>query len=216
VNANALAVMLKAPAPGAVKTRMVPPLTPEQAAGLYECLVKDTLASLVPLKGVDIYAACLGSISSVAALVPEGVEAFEQGGEGLGERMLDVLKKLFERGYARCAVVGSDLPDLPAQYVLDAFALIEGGENFVLGPAEDGGYYLAAADAPYEPVFTSIRYSTPTVLERTLERAEENSIKTALVSPWHDIDTIEDLRLLRSNLRAPLSSAYIASLDIPL
>lgn len=216
MNANALAVMLKAPVPGFVKTRMVPPLTPEQASRLYECLVRDTFASLASLNGVDIYAAYLGSPDAVAALVPDGVELFNQCGEGLGERMHDALRRLFERGYARCGVVGSDLPDLPAQYVLDAFALIEDGENLVLGPADDGGYYLAASDAPYEQVFTSIRYSTPTVLERTIEKAGENSIKTALVRPWHDVDTMEDLHLLRSNRRAPLSSAYIASLDIPL
>ena len=214
MNSCAIAVMVKAPVPGSVKTRLVPPLTHLQAARLYECLVKDTFATLCALadEGVDIYAACLGPLDSVRGIVPAGVELFCQSGDGLGERMRNALGSLFERGYERAAVVGSDLPDLPARYVEEAFAMLEGGVNLALGPATDGGYYLAACDAPYEPVFTSIRYSTPTVLEETIAKARENNIKCALVSPWHDIDTFEDLLLLRANPDAPESSRFVEGL----
>ena len=214
MNDNALAVMVKAPVPGSVKTRLVPPLTIEQAARLYECLVKDTFASIAAIKGVDIYAAYLGPLDAISGMVPQWAVPIAQRGDGLGERMYDILRRLFERGYARCAVVGSDLPDLPARYVEEAFAMIDGDVRLALGPATDGGYYLVACDGPYEPIFTSIRYSTPTVLQEMIAKARENNIKCALVSPWHDIDYAGDLPRLQSNPRAPLSSAYMETLDI--
>jgi len=214
VNDNVLAVMVKAPLPGSVKTRLVPPLTPEQAAKLYECLVRDTFSSLACLEGIDLYAAYLGPVEAVKAIVPEGVGLFAQTGNGLGERMRNILKRLLGQGYSRCAVLGSDLPDLPAGHVQEAFALLDGDVRLVLGPAADGGYYLVAADEAYGPVFTGIRYSTATVLDETMAKAEESDIRCALASQWHDIDTFEDLSLLRGNRRAPLSSAYIESLGI--
>lgn len=212
VNDNAIAVMVKAPVPGSVKTRLVPPLTREQAARLYECLVKDTFASIAAIEGVDIYAAYLGPLDAISGMVPQWAVPIAQRGDGLGERMYDILKRLFERGYARCAVVGSDLPDLPARYVEEAFALIEGDVRLALGPATDGGYYLVACDGPYEPIFTGMRYSTPTVLQETMAKARENNIRYALVSPWHDIDTFEDLLILRANPCAPESSRFVEGL----
>lgn len=214
VKANALAVMVKAPVPGSVKTRMVPPLTNQQAALLYECLVRDTFSSLSVLKGVDIYAACLGPPDAVRGMVPDGIEIFAQCGDGLGARMCSALGRLLSKGYKRAAVVGSDLPDLPARYVEEAFALLEGGASLSLGPATDGGYYLVAVDGPCECVFTGIRYSTPTVLDETLAKAAENNLRCALASPWHDIDDAGDLKRLQSSRRAPLSSAFIKSLGI--
>lgn len=214
MNGNALAVMVKAPVPGSVKTRMVPPLTHQQAALLYECLARDTFSSLSVLKGVDIYAACLGPPDAVRGMVPDGIEIFAQCGDGLGARMCSALGRLLSKGYKRAAVVGSDLPDLPARYVEEAFALLEGGASLSLGPATDGGYYLVAVDGPYESLFTGIRYSTPTVLDETLAKARKHSIEYALASPWHDIDDAKDLKRLQSSRRAPLSSAFIKSLGI--
>jgi len=209
---NALAVMLKAPVAGLVKTRMVPPLTHEQAARLYECLIRDTFSSLAALRDIDIYAAYLGPVDTVKDMVPDGVGIFPQSGDGLGERMFNTLSHLLDMGYKRCGVIGSDLPDLPARFIEEAFAALEGGAQLVLGPAADGGYYLAAVDGPYERVFTSVRYSTPSVLKETLARAQEGGIRYALASPWHDIDDAGDLALLKTNPSAPESSRFIEGL----
>jgi len=211
-SANALAVMLKAPVAGLVKTRMVPPLTHEQAARLYECLAMDTFSSLGSLRNIDIYAAYLGPVDTVKDMVPDGVGIFPQTGSGLGERMFNTLSHLLEMGYKRCGVIGSDLPDLPARFIEEAFAALEGGAQLVLGPAADGGYYLAAVDGPYELVFTSISYSTPSVLKETLARAAEGGIRYALASPWQDIDDAGDLALLEANPSAPESSRFIEGL----
>ncbi|MFQ5735839.1 MAG: TIGR04282 family arsenosugar biosynthesis glycosyltransferase [Thermodesulfobacteriota bacterium] len=209
---NALAVMLKAPVAGFVKTRLSPPLTPRQAAGLYECFIKDTFATAASLEGVDLFAACMGPGQRLKGLLPEGVAAFPQEGDGLGERMYNILKRLFSLGYGRVAIMGSDIPDLPETHITAAFGLLEAGAGLVLGPVEDGGYCLLAVDAPYETLFKGIRYSTPSVLAETLERARASSIGYRLLETWHDIDTFEDLQLLKANPGAPESSRFVKGL----
>ncbi len=213
---KAIAVMLKAPEPGLVKTRLVPPLTFAQAARLYECFIRDTFANLMPLEdaGIDVYAACTGRRELITGCLPEGVECFEQEGRGLGARMYNSLRHLFAAGYESAAVVGSDTPDLPADNAVEAFELLAGPVRLVLGPSTDGGFYLLAANGLFEPVFTGINYGTSAVLGETTAKARENKIEFRLAAPWHDMDTVEDLRLLKDNPAAPRSSAFIRSADL--
>jgi hypothetical protein len=139
----------------------------------------------------------------------------EQEGSGLGERIKNLFKLLFERGYNKVAVVGSDSPDLPIEYIREAFGLLDETTGLVLGPALDGGYYLVALQVLFPALFDGIDWSTPEVLAQTLERARGGSIGYRLLRPWHDIDTAEDLRFLRDNPMTPESAAYIAGLSTP-
>lgn len=229
---NALAVMLKYPGPGRVKTRLVPPLTREQASGLYSCFIKDFFPRAASLECADVFAAYAPDDGEggarggdreakiTAMLTSPGARSsatphaglVEQEGSGLGERINNLFKRLFERGYNKVAVVGSDSPDLPLEYIVQAFGLLDETTGLVLGPALDGGYYLVALQALSPALFDGIAWSTGEVLVQTLERARGSAIAYRLLRPWHDIDTAEDLRFLRDNPVTPESSAFLSGL----
>ncbi|MFQ5466441.1 MAG: TIGR04282 family arsenosugar biosynthesis glycosyltransferase, partial [Thermodesulfobacteriota bacterium] len=192
------------------------PLTPVQAAALYERFIRDTFANLRTIDaGIDLFAAVAPESDPglLRGVVPGGAAVFSQSGDGLGERISSVFDTLFARGYNRVVVIGSDSPDMPCSTVTEALALLgDGSAQLVLGPADDGGYFLVALSEPLSAPFEGIPWSTGAVLEATLQRAREAGIPVALTSGWHDIDRGEDIELLRANPSAPLSSAYLASI----
>ncbi|MBI5903510.1 MAG: TIGR04282 family arsenosugar biosynthesis glycosyltransferase [Deltaproteobacteria bacterium] len=210
-NKDALAIMLKAPVPGNVKTRLSPPLTQEEAAQLYRCFIEDVFIKAAGLKGVDLYAFCApegGGADALAGVVSPGVSTFPQEGEDLGARMRNVFKSLFDKGHKKVSIIGTDSPDMPVEYIRSAFTLLDEA-SLVLGPAKDGGYYLIAMNSLFETVFDGISWSTGAVLEQTIEKAKQASIAFKLLPLWHDIDTYEDLALLRGSVDAPVSSKYL-------
>ncbi len=215
---NALAVMLKYPVPGSVKTRLIPALTADEAAALYGCFIKDLFPRALALECADTFGA-YGPVEGVdpeerlAALLGADTPLIAQEGATLGERIRNLFTALFGRGYERVVIVGSDSPDLPGEYMEEAFALLAETE-LVLGPALDGGYYLVALKTAIPSLFDSIEWSTARVLEQTLERAREAGAACRLLKPWHDIDTPEDLRLLKDNPMTPESSCFIKALSI--
>lgn len=213
---NALAIMLKAPVPGEVKTRLCPPLTHKEAAGLYGCFIKDVFGKVGSLEGVDVYAAYTpdNALEQMTGLIPSGIRSFPQEGRDLGERMYNVFKHLFSKGHRNVAIIGSDIPDLPPEYLKDAFRALEEGAGCVFGPAKDGGYYLIGMDRLIEAPFTGIPWSTGATLEVTLAKMRENSIGYALISPWHDIDFPEDLAILKENPLAPASSGFLRKIAL--
>ncbi|MBI5826441.1 MAG: TIGR04282 family arsenosugar biosynthesis glycosyltransferase [Deltaproteobacteria bacterium] len=213
-NKDALAIMLKAPVPGNVKTRLSPPFTPVEAAGLYRCFIEDVFIKAAGLKGVDLYAFYApegGGADALGGVVPSGVSSFPQEGGDLGARMRNVFKSLFDKGYKKVSIIGTDSPDMPVEYIRGAFTLLDEA-GLVLGPARDGGYYLIAMNSLFETVFDGISWSTGAVLEQTIEKAEQASIAFTLLPVWHDIDTFEDLALLRASAGAPVSSNYLETM----
>jgi len=211
---NALVVMLKAPLPGLVKTRLTPPLTPVQAAGLYACFIRDTFNMLTLLKGVDIYAACApegleNGLCAFDGIVPDGFKRLLQRGDNVGRRMFNIFDELFKKNYKKVLIMGSDSPDLPHTYIEEAYALLDGQVKVVLGPAMDGGYYLIAMDAPSAVPFRMIPWSTEKALEMTIENLRFSAMSFKLLKPWYDIDTSDYLRLLKDNAAAPESSGFM-------
>ncbi len=219
-SAAALAVMVKPPLPGTVKTRLMPPLAPAEAAGLYRAFIADIFTTLegleAPAAGLDLFAAAAppAAPADFQGLVPSGAGFFLQQGYGLGERILSVFKGLEERGYARALVMGSDSPDMPSRLIGEACAaLSDPGADVVIGPAEDGGYYLIGASLPMEEaLFRDIPWSGPAVLEKTIERAREAGLALRLLETWHDIDRPEDLAFLLGSQGAPRSRAFLEAL----
>jgi hypothetical protein len=222
-NRSALAVMLKSPAPGRVKTRLTPPLTPEQASSLYRCFIEDTMRTVLGIPGVDVFAAYSPeSDPGYTARLAAGSEVFAQSGADLGERIFSVFSRLFAGGYSNVVVIGTDSPDLPPSFIEDAFARLAGGEaDMVLGPADDGGYYLVGLGTLARAPFEGVAWSTETVLDETLEKARGAGLAVSLLGPWHDIDRPEDLEYLRcagtggkggDTDGAPSSTAVLAGL----
>jgi hypothetical protein len=195
-------VMAKRPAPGATKTRLIPALSDEQAAALYECFLRDTL---------DIVRAVPGVTRTIAYPPGDGLHYFRQLagdfelapqiGATLGQRLAYVLGECLGRGQTPAVAMSSDSPTLPVEHVLRALAwLAEGGVDVVLGPCEDGGYYLIGLTVPRPRLLLGVEMSTPHVLADTLALAAEDGLKAGLLPPWYDVDAAEDLGRLRADL----------------
>jgi hypothetical protein len=200
---TALVVFAKAPVPGQVKTRLCPPLTPDEAATIHGTFVLDTLertkAAVTRLKlQADRYLACAPSSDLAFFRIMEerqAVSLLEQEGENLGARMNRACEMLFERGYQQVVIVGTDVPSLPLDYYRLALDQLT-RHDLVLGPALDGGYYMIGLKKVLPALFHDIPWSTDRVLAITREKAMSMGLSIALLPEWRDVDTIHDLRSL--------------------
>lgn len=216
---SALVVMLKYPEPGKVKTRLVPPLTEHEAADLYRCFVEDTFSRLQPLSRtgapggpVRIYGAFTPAErrEAVAALLPAGTPLISQRGRDLGERLSTIFDGIIDSHYEMVVIIGSDSPDIPLAYIQDALGLLnEKRGRVVLGPSEDGGYYLIAMDSPHTIPFERVSWGSDTVLNETIEGCRRGGIEVVLLPTWRDVDRVEDLEPLINNSRLPATSRFI-------
>ncbi len=204
---NALVVMTKAPRPGESKTRLVPPLTYEEAAAVAEALLTDQLNHLTNMAGAEVFVAFApqNSAAFFRALVPARFSCFSQEGENLGQRMRQAFQHLFTRGFKRVLLIGSDLPPLPLETLHAAYASLSAGRNIVLGPTADGGYYLIGMSRLVVDVFAGIHWSRPDVLARTLDKISRAGLSYELLPVCQDIDTPEDLARLYSEQHAQAS-----------
>lgn len=201
--ASALVIFAKAPIAGQVKTRLCPPLTPDEAATLHGSFVLDTLerskVAVAKLRlPLDRYLACTPSSTFVFFKIMEerhGVRLIDQVGDDLGTRMTQAFDIMFAQGYQRVLIVGTDVPSLPLEHYKEALALLE-SNDLVLGPALDGGYYLIGLKRSAPDLFSGIPWSTDQVLRLTQEKAGTLGLKAALLAPWRDVDTIEDVQAL--------------------
>jgi hypothetical protein len=213
--------MAKVPAAGAVKTRLCPPLRPEQAAGLAQCFLLDRVEQLAGLEATDTAVAFAPADreAELAALLPGGVRRVAQSGADLGARLDRVLTDLLAEGYAGAAAVDADSPTLPTEYLRVACAhLRAGSSDVVVGPSEDGGYYLIGLRRPAPALFHDMPWSTPAVLAETLERIRRLDWRVVLLPPWFDVDRGTDLARLRAippggvaPFRPPRTLAFLAA-----
>lgn len=194
--------MARAPAPGRVKTRLCPPLGPEQAAEFYECVLRDVLSDLAPSERWDTWVAYAERSRDYFQRLPEqGIALLPQRGASLGARMHAVFVDLCHAGYRHVVLVGSDIPTLRAASIRKACEVLQTGRSdVVLGPADDGGYYLIGLTRPEESLFSGIVWSTASVLEDTVARARQLEFRVRMVAGTYDVDVAEDLDTLRRDL----------------
>jgi uncharacterized protein len=220
---RALFMVAKRPAAGQTKTRLCPPLTASVAAELYGCFLRDSIEILRDVVGVERTIAYYPAAAApfFHALAPD-LARVPQVGDGLGERLDHLMTDALARGASQVVVMSSDSPTLPAAYVTAAFAALAGGHDVVLGPSDDGGYYLIGVVAPQPRLLREVPMSTPTVLHDTLALAATLGLRVALLPPWYDIDTATDLSRLRTELaaqalagqiRAPHTAAFLRVTD---
>jgi len=199
----ALVIFAKAPIAGQVKTRLCPALTEDEAATLHGSFVLDTLERTKAAAGafklpLDRFLACAPSREHVFFRIMEarhGVTLLDQEGDDLGGRMRHTFDQLFAHDYRQVCLVGTDVPSLPLTHYRDAFTALT-RHDLVLGPAKDGGYYLIGMTAPHPALFENIPWSTDQVLALTQQKAASEGLKTALLPPWNDVDTLDDLHIL--------------------
>jgi len=188
----AIGVIAKAPVARQVKTRMCPPLTPDEAAALAAALLADTVATARD-SGADVWAVTAGTAAGFSGVLPPELPHLAQRGDGLAARLAAAQADLFARGYERVLLLGGDCPTVPAAHLRSALALLEDADA-VLGPARDGGYTLVATARPLAVLFAGVPMSTGHTLTATLAAAHGAGLRTALLPPRHDLDTIADLR----------------------
>jgi rSAM/selenodomain-associated transferase 1 len=203
-----LLIMAKHPAAGATKTRLCPPFTPTHAAALYGCFLRDTIASvrraasLTPGMQPAIAYTPDSAFPFFASLAPD-FDLAPQTGALLGERLDHILTESLRRGFRQVAAVSSDSPTLPPEYMAQAFALLDDDEvDLVLGPSDDGGYYLIGVKQPQPRLLRDVQMSTPRVLQDTLVLADAAGLRTRLLPSWYDVDTIEEVARLHAELDA--------------
>lgn len=198
----ALGVMTKAPQPGSVKTRLVPPLTHEEAAALSLCFLKDTFENIAEVSfngnaaGVAVYTP-RGGDRAFDGLWDEGLQMLLQRGEDFGERLFHASEDLLAMGFTSLCLIDSDSPTLPTARLNEAIAALQmPGDRVVLGPADDGGYYLIGMSRAHSRLFEGIDWSTSKVLTQTIDRANELCLEVVLLEPHFDVDdgaTLEHL-----------------------
>lgn len=198
----ALAVFVKSPVPGKVKTRLLSRLTPEEAARLYEAFIRDTLSRLKDIKEASCYIAC--DPSAADPFFPPlgrayGFSLMDQGAGDLGARMERVLERLRSYGHRRVVLIGSDSPTLPPAFLKRAFEALE-KRPLVLGPSPDGGYYLIGLSQRLPALFRSMPWSTPQVLPLTLQRIADLKLSCELLPECRDVDDGGDLQALIAQL----------------
>lgn len=192
---NALLIFVKHPVPGEVKTRLCPELTPERAAAFYRTLVEDTLEVHLNSAGHETIVCFTPEHSrdEVRSWLGEDITLQGQRGGDLGSRQFDAIGQALEAGYRKAVIIGSDCPAITPGDIETAFDLLDDNQ-LVIGPSEDGGYYLIGAAGDVECVFENISWGGEEVLRETMERAREAGVTFGMLDIKYDIDTYHDLK----------------------
>jgi rSAM/selenodomain-associated transferase 1 len=181
------------------KSRLIRQLRTSDGAGLRTALLRDTLAAVASIDAQKavLYTPLHGE-AEIRRMTPFDAMFLAQRGATLGERMRNGASDLVARGFGRVVLVGADLPTLPAAYIVDALErLTRPQESLVLGPAEDGGYYLIGLTHVHDELFAGIPWGTADVLRHTQEAAAALRLTVELLPIWYDVDLPSDLRRVR-------------------
>jgi rSAM/selenodomain-associated transferase 1 len=224
--------MAKASVAGTVKTRLVPPLTYEEAAELNTCCLMDVAANIVaaarqvPIQGFAAYHP-LSSEPFFDAVLPVGFKLLPPREPTIGRSLFHASRDLFDAGYSSVCLVNADSPTLPTEFLVETVVrLRESGDRVILGPAEDGGYYLIGLKQFHRRLFEEIDWSTERVFRQTLARAGEIGVTVAPLPEWYDVDDEATLVRLareigpyrsaagphRNGYRAPSTTAFLEKL----
>lgn len=204
--------MAKASTPGLTKTRLVPPLTYDEAAALNTAFLQDVIDNMLlaarraaPYGGIAVFAAYgpPGSEEFFRRNLPASVGLIETWLPNFGDCLHHAMCAMFAQGCASAVVLNADSPTLPTAYLVEAAqVLARPGECAVLGPSSDGGYYLLGLKAPHRRMFEDIAWSTARVGEQTRERAREIGLELHLLPEWYDVDDVGTLKQVRNELCA--------------
>lgn len=213
----AIGVMAKAPRPGLSKTRLCPPLEPQQAALLSAAFLRDITENIalaaksISITGYVAYAPLGGEALfdghiaiGTGLLLADGSPPLPRNVQGFGRSLLHAIQTMLARGHSSAVVLNSDSPTLPTALLSRAAAALTGDrDRVVLGPADDGGYYLLGMNAVHAPLFADIDWSTGSVAKTTRIRAAELGLEVVVLPHWYDVDDGDALRRLLRETNAP-------------
>ena len=203
----AIGIMIKTPRNGFSKTRLCPPFSLEEAAGISRCFLKDTSATIEALgredpfvTGVAVYTP-VGSEDDLRQLLPPGFKLIAQRETDFGSRLLGAIQDLFSVGFEAVCLINSDSPTLPFSYLKELGAFLkEPKDRVVVGPSSDGGYYAIGMRVAHPRLFEEITWNTDRVYDETVERAKEVGLLPITLPAWYDVDDKFCLSRLLSEL----------------
>lgn len=196
-----LVIMAKAPRPGAVKTRLASSLSSEAVIALYRCLLDDTLALARSLDDVEVAIMCPDSdVDELAHFAGDRAHVVAQQGPGLAAGLSSVFAHFPGERHRRTIAFNSDSPHLPRSVLVGAFETLA-VHDLVVGPTQDGGYYLVGAKTSYPALFARDGMGTSSALERLLSDARSLELSVGFADPFYDIDVADDLTRLAAELR---------------
>lgn len=194
----AISIMFRLPEFGMVKKRLAAQIGKNEALNVYASMLYVTINRISTLKDIDIY----GFYNSLnrQSVNLNNIKTLPQQGENLGEKMLNAFEYLFKNGYDKVLLIGADSPDLPVDYITEAFSMLD-SFDMVIGPTEDGGFYLIGSNKPLpKTMFDSIQWGSSKVLMDTVRNAKNLSINYFLLNSWYDIDDQDSLNRWKSKI----------------
>ena len=228
---SALGIFFRIPLYGRVKKRLAAEIGEDAAFKAYKSMLNVTIDNVSRLQGMDICGFYEGEITSLnpssppfnsplyrGARLPSVGQGYRgvkggpggfrrkiplhpQQGNNLGEKMSNAIQWLFQKGYDRVLLIGADSPDLPLPFITEAFENLD-SYSLVIGPSEDGGYYLIGMNKPFDIIFKDINWGHENVLAGTVSKAKAAGISYFLLPEWYDIDDLNGLnRWKLKNLR---------------
>ncbi len=197
---KAIIIFVRKPELGKVKTRLAASAGDEKALEVYKALLQHTYDITMPV-GADKYVFYAGEIEKNDLWNAQGYIKRLQSNDDLGRKMKDAFIHLFDDGYDQVVITGSDCFELTTAIINQAFDKLEDNE-LVIGPANDGGYYLLGLKRMITSLFENKQWSTDTVLADTIKDVKALDISYALLPELSDIDTIEDLNRYQQTLKA--------------
>ncbi len=213
-----IAFMAKASAPGRAKTRLVPPLTFDEAAALNTAFLCDVADNVLlaarhagPHDGIAGYAAFgpTGAEDFFRRTLPPAIGLIGAWLPNFGDCLFHTTCELFSNGHASAVVLNSDSPTLPTALLNETAArLAQPGDRAVLGPSTDGGYYLLGLKSAHRRMFEDIDWSTSRVAEQTLQRARDVGLEVHTLPVWYDVDDVDGLRRLHAELNGEVERRH--------
>ena len=188
---------MKVPKPGFVKTRLAKDIGNEKACYIYRQLVEKTVQTIIQTSiDFEIHYTPKNDLMFLESWLGIDLIYFPQSEGELGEKMNYSMDKVFQKGYQKVVLVGSDIPGLTENIFINAFANMYG--NPVLGPTNDGGYYLIGSDKDnyHSSFFNEIQWSTSFVLDQTISQMAKKGYSPNFMTVLNDVDTINDLYLI--------------------
>jgi len=192
---RAIIVFCKYPVAGKVKTRLAASIGDDQAVRVYECMVRQTLRVTRKLRSrarTILFFSPPEALDQMRSWLGDSHRFVPQSGGDLGERMDQAFQYAARQGYGRTLIIGTDCPGLNPSHLERAFVALE-DHDVVIGPTEDGGYFLIGCSRPQPALFRDIAWSTDAVLGKTLEIAKTETLRVAELDTLRDVDTVDDL-----------------------
>lgn len=204
----AVVIMAKAPVPNEVKTRLTPPLRPEEASYLYQNFLLDKIEQVKSIEASRFISYTPDTSEAFfRSIMPSGFSLINQVGADLGERLVNVSNGLFAQGAEKVVMLDSDTPNLPSDHIREALSRLD-EVDVVLGPCEDGGYYLIGMRSFMPELFIGMPWSTSRVAELTIMKAQKLGLTFSLLDAWYDVDNAIDLKRLKKDLDSPSEKCF--------